>query len=272
VNPRASMTAIRDAALLNLQRATFRYFLNEVNPLNGLVRDSTHEGAPSSITAVGLGLATYAVGAECGFLPRKKAVRRTLTTLRFFWNSAQGEERDATGYKGFYHFLDMQTGRRAWRSELSTIDTTFLLAGMLTAAAYFDRENPEEREIRKLANAMYRRADWQWALNGGAKRWHSKGYYGLDQGPIVLMIENYRTGLLWRLMRQCPYILRRAAPGKAGCSRKDLTSNSIIKTNRGLGLSSRFPIPMSLLTRGLTISVKCSLFVLTVQLRSSYSP
>src|SRR5687767_11422885 len=146
------MATVGNGALLDLQRSTFRYFLTEVNPLNGLVRDSTRKGAPSSITAVGLGLATYAVGAECGFIPRKEAVRRTLTTLRFFWNSAQGKERDATGYKGFYyHFLDMQTGRRTWRSELSTIDTTFLLAGMLAVAAYFDRENPAEGEIRKLA-------------------------------------------------------------------------------------------------------------------------
>jgi hypothetical protein len=45
------------------------------------------------------------------------------------------------------------------------------------------------------------------------EKWISKGYYGLDQGPIVLMIENYRSGFLWRLMRGCPYIvdgLRRA--------------------------------------------------------------
>jgi hypothetical protein len=34
-----------------------------------------------------------------------------------------------------------------------------------------------------------------------------KGYYGLDQGPIVLMIENYRPGFLWRLIRSCPYII-----------------------------------------------------------------
>jgi hypothetical protein len=43
--------------------------------------------------------------------------------------------------------------------------------------------------------------------------WVSEGYYGLDQGPIVMMIENYRSGLIWRLMRQCPHIvdgLRRA--------------------------------------------------------------
>ena len=46
--------------------------------------------------------------------------------------------------------------------------------------------------------------------------WVSPWHYGLNQGPIVLMIENYRTGLLWRLMRDCPYIasgLRRAGFG-----------------------------------------------------------
>ena len=36
--------------------------------------------------------------------------------------------------------------------------------------------------------------------------WVSPWHYGLNQGPVVLMIENYRTGLLWRLMRTCPYI------------------------------------------------------------------
>jgi hypothetical protein len=37
--------------------------------------------------------------------------------------------------------------------------------------------------------------------------WISKGYYGLDQGPIILMIENFRSGLPWRLMRRCPYVV-----------------------------------------------------------------
>jgi hypothetical protein len=188
------MTAIRDAALLNLQRATFQYFLKEVNPLNGLVRDSTRDGAPSSITAVGLGRATYVVGAESGFILRNETVQRTLTTLRFFWNSPQGQERDATGYKGFYyHFLDMRTGRRTWRSELSTIDTTFLLAGMLAAAAYFDRKNPAEREIRALADSLYRRADWQWALNGGATVSHG---WKPERGFLKHRWDGYNEAIL----------------------------------------------------------------------------
>src|SRR6202012_1050164 len=96
------------------------------------------------------------------------AVKRTLTVLKFLYSSHQGTESDATGYKGFYyHFLDMQTGKRAWDSELSTIDTAILLAGILTARNYYTGKNKDENEIRELADKLYERVDWQWALNGG---------------------------------------------------------------------------------------------------------
>ena len=54
-------------------------------------------------------------------------------------------------------------GRRADLCELSTVDTSFLLAGMLAAAEYFSQDSEAEREIRTLADALYRRVDWQWA-------------------------------------------------------------------------------------------------------------
>ena len=129
-----------DAELEKLQRETFGYFLHETNPANGLVIDKTAENWPASIAATGLALACYPVGVERGFMSRAAAVERTLATLRFFWNSTQGPELDATGYKGFYyHFLDMQTGRRAWQCELSTVDSAFLLAGALTTATVMAR-------------------------------------------------------------------------------------------------------------------------------------
>ena len=163
-----SRTSVSGDVLGKLQRDTFDYFLEQTNPHNGLVADSTREGAASSIAAVGLALASYAAGAERGFITRADAVQRVLTTLRFFRDSPQGDARDATGYQGFfYHFLDMQTGRRALDSELSTIDTTFLLAGALAAAIYLDRDTHDEREIAGIADALYRRVDWQWAQNGG---------------------------------------------------------------------------------------------------------
>ena len=63
----------------------------------------------------------------------------------------QGPEPDASGYKGFfYHFLDIETGRRVWQCELSTIDSAFLFAGALTVGTYFDRDTPDEVEIRNL--------------------------------------------------------------------------------------------------------------------------
>jgi hypothetical protein len=107
-----------------------------------------------------LALTAYVVGVERSWVTRAEAVKRVLTTLRFFRDSPQGTEPDATGYKGFYyHFLDMKTGRRAWACELSTIDTTIFLMGALTAAAYYDGEEEDEQEVRALANELYRRAD-----------------------------------------------------------------------------------------------------------------
>ena len=158
-----------DEELEQLQRETFSYFLNEANPANGLVMDRTTTNSPASIAAIGMALSAYPVAIECGFMPRAVAVQRTLATLRFFWGSPQGPEPDATGYRGFYyHFLDMHTGRRAWLSELSTMDSALLLAGMLSAGCYFDAGTSDEHEIRHLAEALYRRADWQWAQNQGA--------------------------------------------------------------------------------------------------------
>src|SRR4029453_16354448 len=130
--------------------------------------DNTRTGAHASIAAIGFALTAYVIGVERGFMTRRDAIERTLTTLRFFWNSPQGEGPDATGHRGFYyHFLYMDTGRRAWESELSTIDSTFLLAGILASAAYFDGDAPDESEIRSLAEELYARADWPRALNAG---------------------------------------------------------------------------------------------------------
>ncbi len=185
---------LSDDELDKLQRDTFGYFLEETNPRNGLVPDSTREGAPSSITAVGLALAAYAAAVERRIVTRVEARKRALMTLRFLWDSPQGKEPDATGYRGFfYHFLDMQTGRRARESELSTIDTTFLLAGALTAATYFDREAREELEIRSLADALYRRVDWLWAQNGGLTIAHG---WTPERGFLKYRWQGYSEAIL----------------------------------------------------------------------------
>ncbi|MGA8231905.1 MAG: hypothetical protein WB795_10530, partial [Candidatus Acidiferrales bacterium] len=140
-NPQATDSQLLD----NLRRLILAYYLDEVNPRNGLIADKTQPGSASSIAAVGMGLSVYIVAVERGILSRAEGVNRTLTLLRFLHSSHQGPEPDATGYKGFYyHFLDMQTGRRAYQCEVSTVDTAIMTAGMLTAASYFTAKTPEE--------------------------------------------------------------------------------------------------------------------------------
>jgi hypothetical protein len=183
-----------DAELERLQRESFDYFLHEANPDNGLVIDKTAPNWPASIAATGLALASYPIAVERGFMSRVQAIERTLNTLRFFWNSPQGPEADATGYKGFYyHFLDMKTGRRVWLCELSTVDSAFLLAGMLTAGIYFTANTAEEQEIRTLADKLYTRADWQWAQNQGLTVTHG---WKPESGFLPYRWEGYDEAML----------------------------------------------------------------------------
>ncbi|MBY5350082.1 glucoamylase family protein [Rhizobium leguminosarum] len=186
-----------DAALVDrLQHSAFNYFLKYTNPENGLVADTSIGGVPCSIAAVGFALSSYPVGVERLWISREEAAERTVNTLRFFAEARQGEERHATGHRGFfYHFLHMDTGHRAWNSELSTIDTALLVAGILTAAQYFNRQDDEtETEIRELATFIYERVDWRWALNKGdtiAMGWKPASgflrwrYHGFDEAIIL---------------------------------------------------------------------------------------
>ena len=187
-----------DDELQKLQSQTFDYFLIETNPINGLVLDKTESDWPCSIAATGFALASYPIAVERGFMTRTAAVERTLTTLRFFWNSPQGTEPDATGYKGFYyHFLDMKTGRRVWECELSTVDSAFLIAGMLSTGLYFNADTPDEKEIRTLVDALYRRVDWQWALNQGTTI--TQGWLP-ESGFLEFRWEGYNEALLMYIL------------------------------------------------------------------------
>ena len=187
-------SSLGENELGDLQKATFGYFLKETNRENGMVPDSTKQNSAASITAIAFALTAYPIGVERGYLTRAEAVERTLVTLRFFWNSEQSEAPDATGYRGFYyHFLDMHTGRRAPGSELSTMDTAFLLAGFLTAGMYFDRETKKETEIRTLSQALYARTDWPWAQNGALKVSHG---WKPETGFIKYRWEGYSEALI----------------------------------------------------------------------------
>ncbi|MBY5454160.1 hypothetical protein HFO91_31805 [Rhizobium leguminosarum] len=187
-----------DEFLELFQHAAFDYFLEQSNPENGLVADTSRAGSPASIAVVGFALSCYPVGVERGWMTRAEAAARTLATLRFFGSSSQSELPDATGFKGFYyHFLDMKDGRRAWNCEVSVIDTTLLLAGILTAGVYFGENEPNEDEIRGLADSLYRRVDFDWACGGertARQGWKPEGGFihygwnGYDEAIVLYVL------------------------------------------------------------------------------------
>jgi hypothetical protein len=146
VQENAAALNFGEARLDALQRHSFEYFLRETNLANGLVADKSQPGSPASITAVGFALAAYPVGVERGWMTRQDAVARTLTLLRFFWASPQGKGTDATGYKGcYYHFLDMNTGRRRQRiaaPRVGGMTTAPLLSMFVVPAAYLLLRRP----------------------------------------------------------------------------------------------------------------------------------
>jgi hypothetical protein len=153
--PRPEPKAL-DPVVADLEERTFRFFWETANPANGLIPDRFPTPTFASIAAVGFGLTAYPIGVERGYISRAAATERVLATLRFF-------DRAANQHGFFYHFIDMKNGARAHDSEVSTVDTALLLAGVLFCQSYFDSQEPQELEIRKLADEIYRRVDWTWA-------------------------------------------------------------------------------------------------------------
>jgi hypothetical protein len=154
--PREPQAVLFDPFLADLEERTFRFFWETASPKNGLVPDRYPTPSFASIAAVGFALTAYPIGVERGYITRAQAAQRVLATLSFF-------TRAPNQHGFFYHFLDMKTGARANDSEISTVDTSLLLAGVLFCESYFDRQDPREKQMRKLADQLYRRVDWTWA-------------------------------------------------------------------------------------------------------------
>src|SRR6476469_6034414 len=195
----SQLTGRQTAFLDTLERRTFNWFCEQSNPANGLTPDRWPTKSFSSVAAVGFALTAYPIGIERHYITRSAGADRALVTLRFMYNAPQGPQAtNVTGYKGFfYHFLDMQTGYRFEQVELSTIDTSLLLAGVLFCQSYYTGSDPTESAIRAYADSIYLRTDWQWAVHNShvvSMGWHPENGYidadwrGYDEGMIVYIL------------------------------------------------------------------------------------
>ena len=158
--------SLSDRAFLeDLEHRSFLYFWEQADHGTGLVLDRARvDGGRAkgpnrdvaSTAATGFGLTALCIGAQHGWITRQEAADRVRTTLRFYADKANEE------HGWFYHWMDVSNGDRKWDSETSSIDTSFLLAGALTAAQYF----ASDPEIPRLAHQIYDRVDFPWMLDG----------------------------------------------------------------------------------------------------------
>ena len=151
-----------DAFLDQMQRAIFLFFWEQASPTTGQVKDralaaGNDTRTVASIAATGFGLSALCIGHKRGYGDATQILDRVRTTLNFLLNQLPNEN----GF--FYHFVDMNTGARVWNCELSSIDTSLLLCGVLTCRAYF-----QDAQVQSLASQIYNRVNWPWMLNGGS--------------------------------------------------------------------------------------------------------
>ncbi|MFZ4620748.1 MAG: glucoamylase family protein [Bacteroidota bacterium] len=190
----------QDSTFLRMvQRKAFDFFWNEANPANGLIKDRSATWSPASIASVGFGLSSICVASDYNWVTREAAADRVLTTLLTFWTGPQGYAASGTiGRLGwFYHFLTMDTKVREWKSELSTIDSGLLLAGIIHAQQYFDGPTQTEKDIRAYADSIYRRVNFDAARNNGIALnmgWHpetgwlNQWWIGYNEGMIIYIM------------------------------------------------------------------------------------
>jgi hypothetical protein len=196
--PAAVLPADDDALLDTMERGAFRFFQEQADPHTGLVRDrarsdgSRSEGK-ASIAASGFALSAWAVATQRGWVDRSAALVQVRKMLRFLADKAPRRH----GF--FYHFMEMGTGERAWKCEVSPIDTGLFLAGAIMAREYFS-----DPEITRLVNRISGDVDWEWFLNDGqtlAMGWHDEqGFsrYRWDKYSEATMLSILGMGALER--------------------------------------------------------------------------
>ncbi len=160
--PPVTLPTSDDAFLDQIQQAIFLFFWEQASPTTGLAKDralaaGNDTSTVASIAATGFGLTALCIGHNRGYGDTTQIQARVTSTLTFLLNQLT----NVNGF--FYHFIDMTSGARVWSSEISSIDTSILLCGVLTCRQYF-----QDAQIQSLASQIYDRVKWPWMLNGGA--------------------------------------------------------------------------------------------------------
>ncbi len=185
-------------------KGSFDFFWEQANTTPGssgfgLVRDR-YPGSESiaSIASTGFGLTAYLIGINKGYITEQEGYERVSQTL----DTLLAMDREEGFY---YHFVDIESGKRAWESEVSSIDTSILMMGVLSVGEYFGGE------IGEKAYQIYDTVNWPWFLDDNRQMFYmayrpEKGFEGhWDFYAEQLMMYVLAAGSVTHPVDEVPY-------------------------------------------------------------------
>nr|WP_233164731.1 glucoamylase family protein [Pedobacter sp. ASV28] len=192
---------ISDDELLTLvQKQTFKYFWDFAHPTSGMARERNTSGNTVTAGGSGFGVMALVTGISRNFISRTDGLARMQQIVGFL--------KTADRFHGaFPHWIDGNTGKVIAFSTKDNggdlVETSLLMAGLLTARQYFDGANATETTLRNDITNLYNEVDWNWYRNGtNSLYWHWSPNYGWDMN---LKIQGWNECLI-------TYVLAASSP------------------------------------------------------------
>ncbi|MBS1512027.1 MAG: Ig-like domain-containing protein [Bacteroidetes bacterium] len=178
---------ISDNALLDtVQKRTFRYFWDFGHPTSGMARERSNT-TPETVTTggTGFGIMTIPAAISRGFITRAEGVTRMQKIVGFLKNTAQ------SFHGAFPHWLNGTTGVVIPFSTkddgADLVETSYLMAGLLTARQYFNSAAADETALRADINTLWNNVQWSWFRQGANNvlYWHWSPNYNWDMNVKI---------------------------------------------------------------------------------------
>lgn len=177
---------ISDNALLDLvQQQTFKYFWDFGHPVSGLARERNTSGETVTSGGSGFGVMAIVTGINRNFITRSQGLARMQTMVAFLKNTAQ------KFHGAFPHWLNGTTGAAIAFSTKDNgadlVETSYLIAGLLTARQYFNGADAAETNLRNDINSIYNAVEWSWfrKSNENVLYWHWSPNFGWDMNMPI---------------------------------------------------------------------------------------
>lgn len=161
-----------DELLTKVQEHTFRYFWDFAHPVSGLARERNTSGETVTTGGSGFGLMAIPVGIERGFISREEGCERAAKVVDFLATKAD------RFHGAFSHWLNGTSGKAiafsTYDNGADLVETAFLMEGLLTLRAYFEKRDMAETNLRSAITALWEAVEWDHFTRGGQNvlYWH----------------------------------------------------------------------------------------------------